>query len=253
MSALAVLSILVSTLPYDPAEARVLYQRYCASCHGERGDGAGPAARYMRTPPRDFTRGDYQFRATTTGSLPSEDDLYRTISLGLLGTEMPGWRGVLDRRERRVLARYLMTLSPRFHDEGPGEYAGPFSDPLGGAPPDAAALQRGQELWVAMACNTCHGDGGAGDGPAAKELTGDNGRPITPTDLRRGWYRGGRGVEVVYRAITTGLAGSPMPAYGDAMSADERWDLARYVVSLGRGTTSFDRLFTDPVGRASTP
>jgi cytochrome c553 len=34
--------------------------------------------------------------------------------------------------------------------------------------------------------------------------------------------------------LTTGIKPGPMPAYADVLSADARWDLANFVVSLAR-------------------
>ena len=43
---------------YDPVLAELgapLFQRYCASCHGPDGNGDGPVAKSMGTPPADLT------------------------------------------------------------------------------------------------------------------------------------------------------------------------------------------------------
>ncbi|HEV8199240.1 MAG TPA: c-type cytochrome, partial [Candidatus Polarisedimenticolia bacterium] len=31
-----------------------LYEKSCSQCHGEKGDGQGPAAKHLRPMPRDF-------------------------------------------------------------------------------------------------------------------------------------------------------------------------------------------------------
>ena len=38
----------------DVTEGRELYLRYCASCHGTRGDGHGPVAPALKTPPTNL-------------------------------------------------------------------------------------------------------------------------------------------------------------------------------------------------------
>ena len=38
----------------DVARGRVLYLRNCASCHGVKGDGQGPIAAQLQTPPADL-------------------------------------------------------------------------------------------------------------------------------------------------------------------------------------------------------
>ncbi|NIQ96369.1 MAG: cytochrome c [Desulfuromonadales bacterium] len=36
------------------ARGRTLYMQQCASCHGKKGRGDGPAARALKTPPANF-------------------------------------------------------------------------------------------------------------------------------------------------------------------------------------------------------
>lgn len=40
----------------EASTGRKLYVRYCSSCHGPQGQGDGPAAPALRTPPADLTR-----------------------------------------------------------------------------------------------------------------------------------------------------------------------------------------------------
>ena len=49
----------------DPME---IYTRHCTPCHGERGRGDGPAARFLDPPPRDFDRGAFRLVSTTNGT-----------------------------------------------------------------------------------------------------------------------------------------------------------------------------------------
>jgi cytochrome c oxidase cbb3-type subunit 2 len=37
----------------------------------------------------------------------------------------------------------------------------------------------------------------------------------------------------IYKALSTGLDGTPMPSYGDSLNAEQRWDLVHYVMSFG--------------------
>jgi mono/diheme cytochrome c family protein len=50
------LLLLASALAHagDITHGRVLYVRYCASCHGVKGDGHGPVAPALKTPPADL-------------------------------------------------------------------------------------------------------------------------------------------------------------------------------------------------------
>lgn len=72
-------------------------------------------------------------------------------------------------------------------------------------------------MYVLMQCWTCHGVRGAGDGPAAAALVDDAGQPIQAYDFTGGTFRsGGRPIDV-FRTFTTGVNGTPMPAYEEAL------------------------------------
>jgi mono/diheme cytochrome c family protein len=44
------------TIPVSqPDSGRLMYEAYCAACHGMDGRGTGPAAQYLRIPPPDLT------------------------------------------------------------------------------------------------------------------------------------------------------------------------------------------------------
>src|SRR5512145_3175466 len=89
-----------SLLPaQDTTAGKVVYQKWCAGCHGETGAGDGVAAKHMIPPPRDFTGAIYQIRTTASGQLPTDADLMRSIDEGLHGTAMPGWNTALSDRE----------------------------------------------------------------------------------------------------------------------------------------------------------
>jgi mono/diheme cytochrome c family protein len=74
------------------AEARELYLRDCAPCHGETGRGDGPECAALRLPPADLTR----LTAAHGGTLPREyfvDVVTGKIDVPAHGTcEMPVWR-----------------------------------------------------------------------------------------------------------------------------------------------------------------
>src|SRR5512136_1169434 len=75
----------------DAAAGKPLYLRECSGCHGERGDGAGPAAEFLDPRPRDFTKRAFKFRTTPSGQPPTTRDIKRTIDRGIPGTAMPSF------------------------------------------------------------------------------------------------------------------------------------------------------------------
>ena len=60
----------------------------------------------------------------------------------------------------------------------------------------------------------------------------DFGFPIRPTDLTRGQFKSGPAVEDIFRTLSTGLSGTPMPSFRDSFSDEDRWASAYYVLSL---------------------
>ena len=84
-----------------------VYERRCQGCHGEKGDGNGPAAAFMqRDRPRNFTLAVFKFRLTPSGSLPEDGDLLRTITSGVRGTAMPTWHE-LPEKDRLTVIQYI--------------------------------------------------------------------------------------------------------------------------------------------------
>ena len=65
-------------------------------------------------------------------------------------------------------------------------------------------------------CWECHGDGGKGDGEKAAGLKDDFGFPIPPANLTTGQFKSGPSVKDIFRTMTTGLSGTPMPSFSDS-------------------------------------
>ncbi len=221
----------------DIARGRGSYLRHCASCHGDAGDGQGEAARFLRSRPRDFTRGELEFRSTRSGEPALEEDIVRTISLGLPGTDMRAFAAVLPPSERHILARYVMSLSDRYLRAAPAVAVPIPPEPKS----DAASAARGKQLWERLKCAQCHGADGRAGG-VSRRLVDDWGQPIRAADLSRGVYKSGTSGKDLYRSLATGLSGTPMPAFVDLISAEEIWDLVHHVQSLAEARGFFDWL-----------
>ncbi len=216
--------------PADPGEGKVLYQRYCVSCHGERGDGNGEAAPFISPRPRDYRQGIFKSRSTPSGSLPVPSDVEKTIENGLYGTRMPSWYA-LGHRARRDLIAYVQTFSARWQTEEPKTPIVIPDEP----PPSPQSIERGREIYQQTGCADCHGDRGAGDGPSAKAGLQDTwGNPVVPANLTAGHGKFGDSSADLYRVLMTGVDGTPMPAFTDVLTAEQTWDLVHYIRSLRR-------------------
>ena len=218
----------IGKLTGNASHGKQLYRRYCVFCHGAYGDGRGDNAPYLNPKPRDFTKATYKCRSTPSGSLPLDSDLFDTISRGVHSSGMPSWRP-LTHQQRADLVAYVKSFSSRFEEEKPGA---PLEIPAG--PPNSAeSVTHGAELFQSMNCWSCHGKGGRGDGPSAISLTDSKGYPITPFDLTSGMqFKCGSSDREMFRDLMTGLDGTPMPSFMDAMKPDEAWDLVHYIESL---------------------
>jgi cytochrome c oxidase cbb3-type subunit I/II len=229
------------------ARGKAVYERRCVGCHGLKGDGNGSAATFLNPRPRNFTVGAFKFRSTPSGSLPTDGDLYRTITRGVRWTAMPTWHE-LPEKDRISVITYIKTLSPRWKEEKP-EPPIPIGEPPK-ATPDL--LARGKELYVQAKCWQCHGNSGKGDGPSAGELKDDLGFKMVPADFTKGQFKGGGDVRDIFRTMTTGLDGTPMPSFADSMKEDERWAISYYVLSFSafNNPLTGEKLALDPAIRA---
>jgi DMSO reductase family type II enzyme heme b subunit len=214
----------------DVEQGKALYAAWCAQCHGENGDGKGIMADRVFPVPRDFTSGVYKLRHTFAGQLPTDSDLFDTISKGMPGTSMPAWQGALTEAEIRHLVAYVKTFSADF-EKFPAE-----ERVVVGKPVEATkeSLERGKQVYDDLQCAKCHGDLGRGNGPSAEGLKDDWGATIWPADLTLPWtFRGGSRHEDIYRTLVTGLSGTPMPSYASAVTSEDAWHLVNYVASFG--------------------
>ena len=209
---------------------RTLYVKYCSQCHGEKGDGEGYATSHLSPRPRDFTTGKFKVRTTPNGALPSHQDLVNIVRRGMPYTSMPAWPTLSD-QEVSDLSYYIKTFSPDFANP---EIV-PQPVPLPSAPAATnESIELGKKLYVENGCVKCHGTLGRGDGPSATTLKDDLGRPLRAADLSQSWtFRGGSSREDIFRTMSTGLNGTPMPSFLDALPPEQRWAITDFIVSLG--------------------
>ncbi|MBI4816085.1 MAG: c-type cytochrome [Deltaproteobacteria bacterium] len=214
------------------------FRSHCVTCHGVTGRGDGPSARWLSPRPRDLVRGEFKWRTTPTGEMPTDRDLLRTIDEGAPGTAMPSFRKRLPEQMRRDLVQYVKTFCPRFKQPLPAALDIPE---VPGASEELIA--QGRALFQRLKCWECHGETGRGDGPSSGTLVDSEGLPIEAYDFTSGVYKGGATPEAIYRTFMTGLNGTPMPSFALSISAGERWPLVFYTLSLHRERGIFDYLF----------
>ncbi len=204
-------SLAQSSRSLSAERGKVLYEKYCATCHGADGAGEGTAAIYLNPKPRDFTRGIFKFQSTPVGALPTDEDLHRTILKGMPGSAMPSWDRLTD-QERTDLIEYIKSLSPRFSTEKPTDVM-----EIGNEPPKTPKMiQDGKAVYALASCWSCHGKNGTGDGPSASTLKDDFDRAIQPYNFTRaGTFKGGGSPKDIYRTFSTGIGGTPMPGYDE--------------------------------------
>lgn len=210
-----------------------VYRGACQGCHGAKGDGLGREGKLIGIPPRDFTTGQFIVRSTPMGSLPTDADLFGSIRRGFKpAIGMPSFNFLSDREVWAVIS-FIKTFSPRWKTE---KVPAPMVVPP--MPPRTPALEAaGRAVFMGPgACFVCHGMGGLGDGPAAPGLVyttgGHKGHPVKPANLSRSAdFKGGNRPEDIFRSISTGLDGTPMPSFA-TLSVEQRWSLVFFILSL---------------------
>ncbi|MHC6223327.1 FTR1 family protein [Pseudomonas sp. X10] len=88
--------------------------------------------------------------------------------------------------------------------------------------PDPA---RGATLY-AQNCSVCHGDSGAGDGPAGLGLE------PPPANLRSTARLDQLSLYDLYNTLGLGIDGTEMPSFADQLDERQRWDVAAYIASF---------------------
>lgn len=191
-------------LPADPAKladlqrkGAVIFARNCQGCHGEMGDGQGPAAEGLLPRPAGLIEANYTIK-----------HLVSVLMNGVPGTAMPAWRD-LPRSDIEALVAHLKTLPERpVYVTTAEEMA-------------SKEVQAGKKLYE-QKCVSCHGIEGDGKGPAAAALERPpaNFKEIQPEP------------DDLLNAIEVGIAGTSMPPWKDQLSEEERDNISRYVQSF---------------------
>ena len=252
------------------SDGNALYQFRCAACHGENGNGDGPAAEFLYPRPRDFGLGLFKYKSSPGTNLVRDEDLFDTIKHGLAGTGMPGWASVMTDEQIRslipVLKRFDFTAAwapedaadEDFDDDGlytkDNFRVETLVEPLEGQVPYSdESIAKGRQAFES-ACEECHGEAGRGNIISGKRLEDDWGYRIWPRNLTAPWtWRAtnvagndessrDQTISNIYQRLSIGIPGTPMPAHRaetegdeDPVSLEDRWHIANYVYSLRNG------------------
>jgi mono/diheme cytochrome c family protein len=267
----------VSTSTADLALGAKVYNARCVQCHGVSGDGNGPAAEYLKPRPRDYRRGIFKFTSTPYGSKPTRADLIRTIRRGIVGTSMPSF-ALLPTKEIEAVTDYVLALTHRGElemvlatiAEAEGavdaavvpdlipEVTGQWTEaeksivrpltPMPEMTPETIAA--GKEAFLTKGCAKCHGPDGRG---RMQENVGVDawGHATNAADLTSGMLHGGQRPLDVYRRIYSGINGTPMPSFNNALAQepDTFWHLVHYVMHVA----NHRRASLPPAPRAVSP
>ncbi|MEJ2153789.1 MAG: c-type cytochrome [Desulfobacteraceae bacterium] len=219
----------IGTVQAADVEGQQVFTLHCIGCHGEKGDGKGVVAGDFIVKPRDFTLGKFKFTTTERNSLPTDEDLKKTISNGLPTSAMPNYR-LLDDASKDAVIAYIKTLSPTWTTEQVQQKWQQTSVPdFVGEP---ASVGKGEKLFAAR-CLMCHGTKKAQpDVIFSLQWQGADAcnDVIRPAVFSYGIIKRGQKVEDIRMSITAGVGGTPMLAWGELLSEQERWDLTSYIL-----------------------
>ena len=160
--------------------------------------------------------------------MPTDADLYRTLTRGLYGSSMPSFRH-LSEADRWSLVQFIKTLANfdddyeervlNLFDRDAGRSPEPPSTAVPEPPVSLESVTRGRILFIEQGCVSCHQgkkprpvglDRGEGNFNWYDEMQ----RPVQHSrDLTRGVFRAGAAPSDVYRIISGGPNIGPMPNY----------------------------------------
>src|SRR5436309_528902 len=149
-----------------------IYTTRCAVCHGDAGDGKGPAGLALPLKPSDFRdrdgvaemRDNYWFWRVSEGG--------QVEPFKSKGSAMPVWKEQLSVEERWAVMAYQHTFSGHQGPHVPWEH------------PEMVAM--GRDIY-AMACMACHGADGKGDGSVSGLFLARRATP--PRDFTAGLFK----------------------------------------------------------------
>ncbi len=223
-----------ASAPSEPSleRGKQVYREKCAYCHGDKGKGDGPSAKFSSPKPRNFIKGHIKLRSTPFGKIPTDQDIFDAITKGMRATTMPGW-GHLPESDRWSLVLYLKSLSKKFEKfvkKGKSHKILKVPEP---PPFTLESAASGKELFI-QNCSGCHGVKGRGDGASTGKIVDIETDAIWPRNLSKSWtFRRGTSRKQLFKTLRTGLSLTAMPQFSPRIFKDEQiWDIVHYVQTL---------------------
>jgi mono/diheme cytochrome c family protein len=247
--------------PQKIERGETLYEQNCAACHGEKGQGMAnvkladaPGKSFQTT---DLTEANYRY-----GGGPLQ--VYNAITYGLEeaaagqqpaadaqapAAQQPTTQAPphpkfqhLPYQSRWDIVHYVRSLGPTDSLTDPTavvekareravkgvcdeEIKASIADKV--APKGQEQLDKGAELY-AQQCVSCHGEKGAGDGPAAGALQPP---PRNFVGAKREDYTNSPSPLGIFNTLQQGIEGTSMASYAN-LSEDELWALTHYTLSI---------------------
>jgi len=208
-----------------------LYFKFCAVCHGEKGDAQSRARQSLNPQPRDFT-------TPRAAEELSRERMIESVTHGRPGTAMVSWQRKLNDQQIAAIVDFIRatfmshpgagskgrkmgdaaTAAPNPHEAAaaPADMKLPFPSGLVG---DAA---KGRAFYM-QNCHVCHGDNGDGKGKRADFIKPPP-RDFLSADSRHRLNR-----PTLFNAISIGKRGTVMPAWKTVLSDQEIADVAEFV------------------------
>lgn len=149
------------------ARGREVFAKACAACHGAEGQGDGPLLSKIEfnSSPANFTipLRTIKVRSTQQGTLPTDEDLFRTITRGFPNTAMLSFRN-LPADDRWALVHRIKLFWAGKKVKPPVVVEIPKK-----IPSDPELLAFGRKMYDV--CKNCHGSEGMGGTAAAFNAT----------------------------------------------------------------------------------
>lgn len=189
----------------------------------------------------EYIAGDYREAVGPAGEILNEAEYAEQLSLLGEADGLASQAGIAHgARVREELARLRAEIEQKAKPEAVGQRCRVARDLLVTehglvlGPKTTPSLRRGKKLYTEQLCNTCHGDDGAADTEAAKQLDPPPANFLDPERVAA------VSPHRAYYAITYGVEGTGMAKYPHLNDA-ERWSLAFYVLSLRHDAAQAER------------